>query len=72
MKNVLNCLFSLFPISHLLGNEDPLSQFLDLTSDGLSDALEKIQRNSSINDPETMDLRYGKLKSETEHAKPSR
>merc|ERR550534_2134315 len=54
------------------GNEDPLSQFLDLTSDGLSDALEKIQRNSSINDPETMDLSYGKLKSEMEHAKPSR
>jgi len=54
------------------GCEDPLAQFLDLSCEGATDALEKIQRNSSINDPVTMELSYGKLKSETENTKPSR
>jgi len=54
------------------GCEDPLAQFLDLSCEGATDALEKIQRNSSINDPVTMELSYGKLKSEAENTKPSR
>ena len=49
-----------------------MSQFLDLSCDGASDALEKIQRLPSINDPENMELSYGKLMSETEITKPSR
>ena len=59
-------------ISSLLGGEDPLSQFLDLSCDGASDALEKIERLPSINDPETMELSYGKLMAESENSKPSR
>merc|ERR1719193_11932 len=54
------------------GVDDPLSQFLDLSCEGASDALERIQRNSSINDPDNMELGHGKIKNVTENAIPSR
>jgi len=54
------------------GVDDPLSQFLDLSCEGASDALERIQRNSSINDPDNMELGRGKIKNVTENAIPCR
>jgi len=52
---------------------DPLSQFMDPLSEGASDTLGKIQRNSSTNDPERMEGGLGKVFSETElSSKPSR